>query len=266
MLRTCSPTSDTHGAGTSTSPTASGVTGRSTSSSFPGRRRTSISSWRFRFPRDLGGAGVVFTPDLLRQARYGAVGSRRCGHAARGADGRRPRSHGCGGLRAGGRHGHIRRRPDEHPLRSDVSRAGVGARPVRNVRRTLWAHDYPWGILRRSTDPRSKPWRRGWLTRAVRGVRTLGLPDGHRGGACGADPLSPGRRKPRGPRCARTDEHGNRRSRRARRNSGANTRVAMRTRPMGPIEQGRDLAERIPGSTFVELDCGSHIPAKPKCR
>jgi class 3 adenylate cyclase len=31
--------------------------------------------------------------------------------------------------------------------------------------------------------------------------------------------------------------------------------------PWVPLEQGRDLAERIPGSTFVELDCGSHIPA-----
>src|SRR5207247_4639132 len=31
--------------------------------------------------------------------------------------------------------------------------------------------------------------------------------------------------------------------------------------PWVSIEEGRYLAERIPGSTFVELDCDTHIPA-----
>jgi pimeloyl-ACP methyl ester carboxylesterase len=32
--------------------------------------------------------------------------------------------------------------------------------------------------------------------------------------------------------------------------------------PWVSVEQGRYLAERIPGSTLVELDCGTHIPAE----
>ena len=72
--------------------------------------------------------------DPVRQARDGALGPSRRGGCARGADGRRARGDGRGGLGTGGPGRRLGRWPDGHALRRDVSGAHGRPRPPGCVR------------------------------------------------------------------------------------------------------------------------------------
>ena len=186
---------------------------------------------------------------------------RRRGHPARDPHGRRPRRHGCGRLPARGGVRRLRGRADEHPVRCDAIRTGAGHSSCSGgYARELWAHDYPWGVPEaeyRAALERMRLGRPQTQEQFEESARNA-CPNGDRCGASApwrgtsATSASPGAFMSL-----------------ARNEYGIDVRDVLgairmptlvlqcvRWGPMVPLEQGRDLAERIPGSTCRARLCG----------
>jgi hypothetical protein len=103
---------------------------------------------RPRMGRVLPAPRFVLAPDHLRQAWDWDVGPRRrCAHD-RDADGRRPRRHGCRGLRPRCDSRPFRGRPNERGLRRHLSRATLGASAVRCAHTIALGARLPLGLHR----------------------------------------------------------------------------------------------------------------------
>ena len=212
-------------------------------------------------------ARLLLAPDRLRQARHRHVRPPWTASRPRGADGRHPRRHGRGRLRARRPPRRLRGRALAVLFAATLPRARRGSRALREPARSSRRATTTPGLVDRA-ERSSSTCRRPRRTGARREAPQLLAPSLRTTTPSGAGSRRlVRRREPRARALAHADEHRARRPRRAADDPRADARPPPdRATGSSTSRQARYLAEHIPGARLVELPGADHWPVRRRRR